>query len=76
MKTSPLARKLKAWGFLEENEDKDKYKDRMDEEMTMDITFSHLDQTSQKNQEKMVEEIQKAYEATKTMQDLERKMEE
>ena len=68
--------KLKARGFLEDNEEKEKFKDRMDEGTTMDITNSHLDRTSLKNQEQMAKEIQKAYEAAKTIQDIERKSEE
>ena len=71
-----LAGKLKAKGFLEVNEEKEKVEDRMDEGTTVEITVNHLDQTGQKNQDKMAKEIQKTYEATETMQDLERKVEE
>ena len=52
-----LAGKLKAKGFLEDNEEKDKAEDRMEEDTIMDITHSHLDQTYVKNQEQMEEEF-------------------
>lgn len=42
---SSLARKLEARDFLKENEEKDIAEDRMDEDTTTNIAFSHLDQT-------------------------------
>ena len=63
----PLARKLKTSGFQEDNEEKDKEKDRMEEDTITDITHSHLDWTYLKNHKKMVEEFQKAFEAVETM---------
>ena len=73
---SSLAGMLKARGLLEENEEKDRAGDRMEEDMMIDTTFNNLDQTSQKKQEHMAEEIQKAYEAVETMQEFERKANE
>lgn len=73
---SSLARKLKAKGFLEENEEKDRAGDRVDDDITMDITFTNLDLMDQKKQVHMAEELQKSYEVAETMQELERKTEE
>ena len=75
-KISSLTRKMKARGLLHENEENDRAGDRMEEDMTMDITFINLDQTSQKQQEHMAKEIQKTYEAVEMMHELERKIEE
>lgn len=69
---SSLVRKLKVRGLLKGNEEKDRARDRMDQ----DITFINLDQMGQKKQEHILEEIHKAYEATKMMQKLEKKTKE
>ena len=41
---SSLIRMLKARGLLDENEEKDRARDKMEEDMTTNITFSSLDQ--------------------------------
>ena len=73
---SSLAKMWKARGLLDENDEKDRARDKTEEDMTTNITFGSLDWTCQKKQEHMAEEIHKAYEAAKTMQELERKIEE
>ena len=43
---SSLTRMLKARGLLDENEEKDRARDRMKEDVMIDITFSSLDWAS------------------------------
>ena len=64
---SSLVGMLKAIGLLDENEEKDRSRDRMEEDVMTDITFNSLDWTSQKNWEQMAEEIRKAYEVAEMM---------
>lgn len=51
-----LVGNLKARGFLEDNEEKDKAEDKMDEETITNITHSQLDRTFLKNKEQMAKE--------------------
>ena len=62
---------LKARGLLDESEDRDRVRAKMEEDMSIEITFTSLDREAQKTQEKMVEETHKVYEAAQTMQELE-----
>ena len=58
-----LTTMLKSRGLLDESEDKDRERARMEEDVMIEITFSSLDQEGQKIQEQMVEETHKIYEA-------------
>lgn len=51
-----LSEKMKDRGFLQDNEENDRVRDRMDEVMTTDITSSNLDQKKMKH---MAKETQK-----------------
>lgn len=67
---------LKARGLLDEDDDKDRGRDRTDEDVATDITFTSMDQDMQKTHEKMAEETHKAYGVAQTMQEFEKKIEE
>ena len=71
-----LTRMLKARGLLDESEDKDRERAKMEEDVMIEIILSNLDWEAQKTQEQMGEETHKVYEVAQAMQKLERKTKE
>ncbi len=59
--------------MLDVDDDKDRGRAKIDEDVATNITFTNMDQVAQKTQEQMAEETHEAYEVAQTMQELERK---